>query len=383
MTVQPAKRLQNFPEYIFSRLNKEVAKVEKETGHRVLNFGAGSPDVPPSPEYVQKLTEFIHDPKAHVYPGYGAIPEYRDALINWHKNRFGFDLAGDEVYPLFGEKQAIALLPLAFLDEGDEVMIPDPGYQGFAGPALMIGAKAVYYNLSEEKEYKIDMVEFEAKISERTKFIWVNSPSNPLGSVLSLEELKTIVDFAKKHNIFIVYDNAYSEITFDGYVAPSILQIDGAKDVAVEINSFSKSFSLAGYRLGWIVGNKDIIATLAKVKSQMDSGISRPLQQLGAYVLNNPDKKWQESMIQSYKDRRDRIAANLEKLGLTCTLPKASLYIWAKIPVDAIDSETYAMQLLHQKQILLTPGVAFGKNGKRHVRVSICVNIDEIDTYFA
>lgn len=383
MTSKPAKRLQHFPEYIFSRLNKEVAKVEAETGRKVLNFGAGSPDVPPSPEYVEKLNEFIHDPKAHVYPGYGPIPEFRDALITWYKNRFGVTLEGDEVYSLFGEKQAIALLPLAFLDEGDEVLIPDPGYQGFTGPAVMIGAKAVYYDLLEENNYKIILEELQTKVTDKTKFIWVNSPSNPLGSVASIDELTAIVAFAKRHNIFIVYDNAYSEITFDSYIAPSILQIDGAKDVAVEINSFSKSFSLAGYRLGWIVGNKDIIATLAKVKSQMDSGISRPLQQLGAYVLNNPDKKWQEEMIKSYKERRDRIASNLDKLGLTFTLPKASLYIWAKIPDNATDSEAYAMQLLHEKQILLTPGTAFGSNGKRHVRVSICVNIDTIEEYFA
>lgn len=382
MTIKPSKRLQNFPEYIFSRLNKEVAKVEAETGRKVLNFGAGSPDVPPSSEYIEKLNEFIHDPKAHVYPGYGPIPEFKDALIAWHKNRFGVTLEADEVYSLFGEKQAIALLPLAFLDEGDEVLIPDPGYQGFAGPALMIGAKAVFYDLREEDNYAINIDALQDKVTDRTKFIWVNSPSNPLGSIMSPEELKAIVAFAKKNNIFIVYDNAYSEITFDGYVAPSILQIEGAKDVAVEINSFSKSFSLAGYRLGWIIGNKDIIATLAKVKSQMDSGISRPLQQLGAYVLTHPDKKWQEQMIQSYKERRDRIATYLEKLGLTFKLPQASLYIWAKIPDDAADSEEYAMNLLHKQQILLTPGTAFGKNGKRHVRVSICVNIERIEEYF-
>jgi LL-diaminopimelate aminotransferase len=382
MKIAPAKRLNNFPEYIFSRLNKEVAKVEQLTGRKVLNFGAGSPDVPPSPHYIEKLNEFIHDPKAHVYPGYGPIPEFRDALITWHKERFGFELAGDEVYPLFGEKQAIALLPLAFLDEGDEVMIPDPGYQGFAGPALMIGAKAVLYNLDETNGYKIDITELKAKVTERTKFIWVNYPSNPLGTIGSLDELKDLVAFAKEHNVFIVYDNAYSEITFDGYVAPSILQIEGAKDVAVEINSFSKSSSLAGYRIGWIVGNKDIIAALAKVKSQMDSGISRPLQQLGAYVLTYQDKEWHEAMIQSYRERRDRIATYLEKLGLTFTLPKASLYIWAKIPDDAKDSEDYAMNLLREKQILVTPGTAFGNNGERHVRVSVCVNIDEIDKYF-
>jgi LL-diaminopimelate aminotransferase len=382
MKITPAKRLSNFPEYIFSRLNKEVAKVEQETGRKVLNFGAGSPDVPPSKQYIEKLNEFIHDSKAHVYPGYGPIPEFRDALISWHKERFGIHLEQDEVYSLFGEKQAIALIPLAFLDEGDEVLIPDPGYQGFAGPALIIGAKAVYYNLTEAHDYKIDLSELKAKVTEKTKFIWVNYPSNPLGATASLDELKELVAFAKEHNIFIVYDNAYSEITFDGYVAPSILQIEGAKEVAVEINSFSKAFSFAGYRMGWIVGNKDIITALAKIKSQMDSGISRFMQQLGAYALTYPDQEWHGAMIQSYKERRDIIAGYLEQLGLTFELPKASLYIWAKIPDAEKDAETYSMRLLKEKQILLTPGTAFGKNGERFVRVSICVNIDKIEEYF-
>ncbi len=381
MKITPAQRINNFPEYIFSRLNKEVARVEKETGRKVLNFGAGSPDVPPSAKYVAKLGEFINDSAAHMYPGYGPLPEFRDALIDWHKKRFAIDLEQDEVYSSVGEKQVIALLPLAFLNEGDEVLIPDPGYQGFAGPALMIGAKAVMYTLDESKDYRIDLEDLRSKVTDKTKFMWVNFPSNPLGQIISIEELTELVAFAKEHNIFIVYDNAYSEITFDGYIAPSILQVPGAKDVAVEINSFSKSFSLAGYRLGWIVGNKDIIATFAKIKSQMDSGIARPLQQLGAYILNNPDEAWQKDMLQNYKARRDIIANYLEKLGLTFTLPKASLYIWAKIPDEEQDAETYTMKLLNEKQILVTPGTAFGENGKRFVRISICVNIDAIDQY--
>ncbi len=382
MNITPANRINHFPEYIFSRLNREVARVEKETGKKVLNFGAGSPDVPPSAKYVAKLEEFINASNAHMYPGYGPLPEFRDALIAWHKKRFGVDLEPDEVYSSVGEKQVISLLPLAFLNEGDEVMIPDPGYQGFAGPAIMIGAKAIFYTLDEADEYKLNIEDIKSKVTDRTKFIWVNFPSNPLGQIASMEDLAQLVDFAKEHNVFIVYDNAYSEITFDGYVAPSILQIPEAKDVAIEINSFSKSSSLAGYRLGWVVGNKDIIAIFAKVKSQMDSGIARPLQQLGAYILNHPDEEWQKAMIQSYKARRDIIANYLEKLGLTFTLPKASLYIWAKIPDSETDAESYAMKLLNEKQILVTPGTAFGENGKRFVRVSICVNIDKIDQYF-
>jgi LL-diaminopimelate aminotransferase len=381
MKIITAKRMDAFPEYIFARLNREVAKVEKKTGRKVLNFGAGSPDIPPSKKYIDKLSEFVQAPNAHTYPGYGATAEFRDALIAWHKGR-GVSLEQDEVYPLCGEKQAIALLPLAFLDEGDEVLVPDPGYPGYAGAALISGAKIVYYNLTEANKYKIDSRELKAKITKKTKFIWVNFPSNPLGHGTTLEELKKIVNIAKKHNIFIVYDNAYSEITYDNYIAPSILQIAGAKKVAVEINSFSKSLSLAGYRIGWIMGNKDIIAALAKIKSQMDSGLSLPLQRLGAYALNHPDKTWQKNMLKSYKDRRNIVADYLTTLGLEFTLPKAGLYIWAKIPDTEKNAEDFTMKLLQKRQILLTPGNAFGENGDRFVRVSFCVNIDEIKNYF-
>jgi len=381
-TIQTAKRLNMFPEYIFSRLAKTVAEVENESKRKVLSFGAGTPDVKPSNQYLEKFTEFIREPDAHLYPGYGAIPELSSALIQWYERRFGASLNKEEMLPLLGAKDGISHLPLALLDEGDEVLVPDPGYPAFTGPTLMIGAKPVYYNLIEGNDFKIDLEELKNKLSDKTKFIWVNFPSNPTGQVVTINELEKIVEFAKQHNLLIVYDNAYSEITFDEFKAPSILQIKDAKDVAVEIGSFSKTFSFAGFRMGWVVGNKDIIAALAKVKSQMDSGLSIPLQKLGAFALTNLDAKWQEEMITSYKNRRDVIADHIKTLGLLFSLPKGSLYIWAKIPSTAKDSEEFCMKLLKEKQILLTPGTAFGKNGERYVRVSICVNIDKINDYF-
>ncbi len=381
-TIQTAKRLNMFPEYIFSRLAKTVAEVENESKRKVLSFGAGTPDVKPSNQYLEKFTEFIREPDAHLYPGYGAIPELSSALIQWYERRFGASLNKEEMLPLLGAKDGISHLPLALLDEGDEVLVPDPGYPAFTGPTLMIGAKPVYYNLIEGNDFKIDLEELKNKLSDKTKFIWVNFPSNPTGQVVTINELEKIVEFAKQHNLLIVYDNAYSEITFDEFKAPSILQIKDAKDVAVEIGSFSKTFSFAGFRMGWVVGNKDIIAALAKVKSQMDSGLSIPLQKLGAFALTNLDAKWQEEMITSYKNRRDVIADHIKTLGLLFSLPKGSLYIWAKIPSTAKDSEEFCMKLLKEKQILLTPGTAFGKNGERYVRVSICINIDNIEEYF-
>jgi len=367
-----ARRLQEFPEYVFSRLNREIANVEKESGRKVKNFGIGSPDIPPAPIYLEKLNEFLHDKGAHLYPGYGGTPEFKDAIATWHSKRFGIALSGDEILPLLGAKDGCAHLPLALADPGDEILMPDPGYPGFAGPALMVGASPVYYGSATE---------IESKIGDKTAFIWVNFPSNPTGAVATKAELAEVVAVAKKHNVPIVYDNAYSEITFDGYVAPSILEVEGAKDIAVELGSFSKTFSFAGYRMGWLVGNKDVVAALAKIKSQSDSGMSLPLQRLGAFALTNQDRPWHEKMIATYQERRDVIAAKLESLGLTFEKPKGSLYLWAKIPDSATDSETYVLNLLKEKQVLFAPGSAFGKNGDRFVRVSICVDTSDIDDY--
>lgn len=381
-TIQTAKRLDTFQEYIFSRLAKTVVEVEKRSQRKVLSFGAGTPDIKPSQQYIEKFIEFIRDSDAHLYPGYGAIPELSNALTDWYKKRFGVSLNPGEILPLLGAKDGVSHLPLAMLDEGDEVLVPDPGYPAFIGPTLMVGAKPVYYNLTEANDFKIDLVELQEKVSKKTKFIWINFPSNPTGQVITVSELERIVEFAKQHNLFIVYDNAYSEITFNGFVAPSILQIDSAKDIAVEIGSFSKTFSFAGFRIGWIVGNREVITALAKVKSQMDSGLSIPLQKLGAFALTNFDKKWYDEMITSYKNRRDVIADHIKSLGLTFSLPQGGLYIWAKIPETYKDSEEFCMKLLKEKQILFTPGTAFGKNGKRYVRISICVKIDKINDYF-
>lgn len=373
-----ANRLNLFSEYVFSRLEKKIKEVESKSKQKVLNFGPGNPDVFPNPLYTDKYIEFVKDRQAHLYPGFTVNKEFSAALIQWYWKRFKVTLEKQELYPLLGAKDGVGHLPLALLDSGDEVLVPDPGYPAFSDPALMINAKPIYYNLLEENDFKISLKELEKKVSKKTKFIWVNFPANPTGQVANLDELKKIVVFAKQHNVLIVYDNAYSEITFDDFVAPSILQIKGAGEIAVEIGSFSKTFSFAGFRMGWIVGNREIIAALAKVKSQMDSGLSTPLQRLGAYALTHFDNQWHQQMIESYKSRRNKIAKYLKTLGLQFSLPKGALYIWAKIPESAKNSEDYCMKLLEEKQILLTPGTTFGKNGERYVRVSICVNIDNL-----
>lgn len=377
--IKTAKRLDNMGEYIFAKLAKDVTALEAKTGRKVLNFGPGTPDVPPSPKYLTKLEEFIHDPKAHMYPGYGANPEFSGALTAWYKHRFGVELTPHMILPLLGAKDGVSHIPLALANPGDEILIPNPGYPGYVGPTLLFGATPVFYDL--DQNFKLDLSIIKSVLSSRTAFIWVNFPSNPTGSVITIKELEELVSFAKEHSLTIVYDNAYSEITFDGYTAPSILEIEGAEDIAVEIGSFSKMSSLAGYRIGWIAGNPQVISALAKVKSQLDSGLSLPLQNVAAYALNNPNLEWQKHMLTSYKTRRDVIAAKLTDLGVIFSLPQGALYIWAKIPEGYTNSVDYCEEILKTKHVLFTPGNAFGSKGDRYIRVSICINIDTIEEY--
>lgn len=382
MTLKLSQRLEMFPEYIHSRMAKAAAIVEKESGRKVLNFGAGSPDIRPSQRYLDKFAELIQGQDAHLYPGYKGIPEFNSAIRGWYKKRFAVDLADDEILPLLGGKDGVAHLPLALADSGDDMLVPDPGYPAFVGPATMFGINPVSYDLKEDNNFMPALDELERKITPKTKYLWINFPSNPTGAVAELADLQRIVEFANKHSLPTIYDHAYAEITFDDFVAPSILQIPSARDVAVELGSFSKTFSFAGYRMGWLVGNRDIISALSKVKSQMDSGLTLPLQRLAAFALTNTDTVWHDMMLRSYEDRRDIIAAKLKTLGLSFQIPRGALYIWAKIPASAKDSESYCMQLLKEQHILFTPGSAFGKNGEGYVRVSICVNVDSIDEYF-
>ncbi|MBI5456215.1 aminotransferase class I/II-fold pyridoxal phosphate-dependent enzyme [Candidatus Kaiserbacteria bacterium] len=379
--VKVAARIEKIPEYIFSRLNKEVAAIEKDVGRKVLNLGPGSPDFPPSEIYVQKFFEFVRHPQAHLYPGYRGVQEFNDAVRAFYKRRFDVDLEDNEVLPLLGGKDGISHLPLALADAGDNVLAPNPGYPPFSEPGPLFGVSSNYYDLLPENGFKPDLAALGTQINDKTRYMWINFPGNPTGAVATHDELKTYAHFAKKHGIAVVHDNAYAEITFDGYVAPSILQIPGAKEYAAEIGSFSKTFSFAGLRMGWLVGNRNIIASLQKVKSQMDSGMALPLQLLGAFALQNRDEKWHEAMLASYRSRRDIIAEKLKGLGLTFSLPRGSLYIWAKIPDAAKDSESFCKDLLREKQVMLTPGIAYCSNGDRYIRASICANVDKINEY--
>jgi len=376
-----SKRLQKFPEYIFSSLAKEAKKEDQAKGRKILDLSIGSPNFPPSKKYIDKLKEFIDKPGSSLYAGYGATGEFSEGLIAWYKTRFNVTLNKNELFPLLGAKDGVSHIVMALADEGSEILLPDPGWPGFSGSALMMDCVIVPYNLSEENDFKLSISEVKKKITSKTRMIWVNFPSNPTGQVTTLEELKSLIALCREKNIWLLYDNAYAEVVYGGYVSPSILEIPGAKDIAIEIGSFSKMYSFAGFRIGWIVGNTRVVDALAKVKSQIDSGLSRPLQALSAYAFTHPDNEWHRKMIASYADNKEKLMKVFNDFGLTMSNPKGGLYLWAKIPDNYSDSYTYCRELLKTRHILVTPGIAFGDNGDRYVRICFSSDISHLSEY--
>ncbi len=378
-----SKRLTNIKEYIFAELSQKKSLIEKKLGKKVLDLSAGIPSFPPSINYQKKLKELINDPKTYLYPGYKPIGEFSQGLINWYKKNYSVDLEENEITVIHGGKDGVSNIFLVLTDRQDEVLVPDPGYPGFSGPTKIFGSKLFYYSLTEKNSFRIDFNDLNKKISKKTKFIFINYPSNPTGQIISLKELDEVVNWAKDNKIWIIYDNAYANITFDSYKAPSILQTKYGKEVAIEIGSFSKSFSFSGLRIGWLVGNQKIIEGFYKIKTQLDSGVPYLFQKIAGYAFLNFDENWHKQMINFYKKQRDLLLERFSLLGLkSLYIPKGSLYLWLKIPENFQDSIEYTNYLLEKKLILITPGLAFGKNGKKFIRVCFSVKLENLDNYF-
>lgn len=368
--------MKQFPEYVFSKMTNEMRVIERVNHRKVLNLSAGTPDIPPSKKFMEKLAEFVQEPGAHLYPGYEATPEFLQAIIEWYRKRFGVNLAHCGILPLLGAKDGVVTIPPVLTNSGDSALVPDPGYPAYVFPALLHGVTPVAYSLDDNWVENVQRL-----ITGKTKYIWLNFPANPTGRIVTLQELEHIVHIAKQKHVVLVYDNAYSEITFDNYVAPSILQIPGAVDAAVEIGSFSKSFSFAGFRMGWMIGNTNIIKAVQKLKSQLDSGLSLPLQRLGAYALLHPDVEWKKQMLMEYKRRRDILVQKLAHIGVPCSFPKGGLYLWTSVPDQFLDGDEFCHKILHEKLVAFTPGVNFGAQGRKYIRASYSRNIDTIDQY--
>lgn len=363
-----SERLNHIKEYYFSRKLREVGQLISD-GNSVINLGIGSPDLPAPKPVVDALIKSLDFDTVHKYQSYQGIPELRLAIASFYKKFYNVNLDGlNEVLPLIGSKEGIMHISMAFLNAGDEVLIPNPGYPTYTSVTNLVGGKPLLYDLKASSSWLPDIEVLEQNDLSKVKLMWLCYPHMPTGANASVEDFKKIIDFAKRNNILLVNDNPYSFILNDNPL--SILEIEGAKDVALELNSLSKSFNMAGWRVGMVCGNANLIATILKVKSNMDSGMFLGLQR-GAIEAMHLDSSWFDELNTIYKARRDLIYVLAEKLGCECALNTSGLFVWAKLK-DGVDCEAFIDEVLYKHHIFITPGTVFGTNGAGYVRFSLC-----------
>jgi LL-diaminopimelate aminotransferase len=372
--ITTAKRLETVQEYYFSRKLKEVRQLMSE-GKPIINMGIGSPDLVPHSSVIEAIQNAMFDEKAHEYQSYQGLLELRQAMFDFYSSNFGISKNCNlEFLPLMGSKEGIMHISLAFLNESDEVLIPNPGYPTYASVTELVQAKAVYYNLKEANNWQPDFDALEKTDLSKVKLMWVSYPHMPTGANATLELYKKLIDFGKKHNILIVNDNPYSFVLNKNPL--SIFQIEGAKDSALELNSLSKTFNMAGWRVGMVLGNANLIDAILKVKSNMDSGMFYGIQK-GAIAALKLGKDWFESQNEIYTKRRNLIFELAEKMKCTFDRNSVGMFVWAKLPAE-IQSEQFIDNLLYEKHIFLTPGTIFGSNGEGYIRFSLCVKEEDI-----
>ncbi len=371
----PANRLEHVKEYYFSSKLREVRALQA-AGKPIINLGIGSPDLPPPPQVIAALNEGLTQNGAHQYQPYKGTAEFRNAIAGFYKKYYQVSLDPEtETIPLMGSKEGILHISMAYLNEGDEVLIPNPGYPTYTSVSKLVGAKAVFYDLNEEGDWLPNFDELEQQDLSKVKIMWVNYPHMPTGASATEEVFEQLVAFGKKHQILIVNDNPYSFILNEN--PKSILKVEGAKEVALELNSLSKSFNMAGWRLGMLSGSAKNIDTVLKVKTNMDSGMFYPVQ-AGATAALKLDKNWFDSMNSVYKSRRSKILELAAALNCTPGKEQAGMFIWCKVP-EGKSSEEFVDNLLHEHSVFTAPGFIFGDMGEGYIRFSLCTDEKNVD----
>lgn len=375
--IKPASRLDAVQEYYFSRKLKEVARLNAE-GQNIISLAIGSPDQPPSPQTIDKLCEVAHDPSAHGYqPTMGTV-ELRKAMADFYHRWYGVEVdAASEVQPLIGSKEGILHITLAFVNPGDEVLVPNPGYPTYTSLSKILGAKVVNYNLDEDNGWQPDFEELEHKDLSRVKLMWTNYPNMPTGGDARMETYRKLVDFARRHDIVVVNDNPYSFILNEHPL--SLLQVEGAKDCCIELNSMSKGYNMPGWRVGMCVSNPQFISWILKIKSNIDSGTFRGLQLAAAEALTTNTEEWhREYNINVYRRRREIAERIMQALGCTYDDSQVGMFLWGKIADKYANAEQLTERVLHEARVFITPGFIFGSNGERYVRISLCAQDDKM-----
>ncbi|MDI6703683.1 MAG: LL-diaminopimelate aminotransferase [bacterium] len=371
--IEEAERIKNLPTYLFV----EIDRMKEKEGKDLIDLGVGDPDKPTPVHIIQAMKDALGEKENHRYPSYEGLLRFREAVAGWYKERFGVKLDPEtEVLTLIGAKEGIGHLPLAFINPGDVVLTPNPGYPVYQAGTILASGEPYMLPLLKGNDFLPDLDSIPESILKRTKILFLNYPNNPTGAVCPVEFFRHVVRFAERHNIVICHDATYSEITYDGYRAPSFLQVEGGKDVGVEFHSLSKTFNMTGWRIGFAVGNKEIISLLGKVKSNLDSGVFRAIQYAGITALAS-DKTCVKEMQVVYKERRDILVDGLDDIGWRVVKPKATFYVWIPIPPKYTSIE-FTKTLLRHCGIVTTPGIGFGKYGEGYIRIALTVDKERL-----
>ncbi|MFA6217225.1 MAG: LL-diaminopimelate aminotransferase [Candidatus Omnitrophota bacterium] len=372
MEFEISKRLKQLPAYLFLEIDKAKRQARKE-GRDIIDLGIGDPDQPTPKFIIKALFKAAQDPVNHRYALDQGMPALRQAISKWYKTRFNVILEPDsEILPLIGSKEGIAHFPFAFLNQGDYSLVPDPCYPPYKGGTILAGGKPYLLPLLEKNGFLFDLKKIPLSIRKKAKILYMNYPNNPTGATCSIDFYKKVIDFAHTYKIIVISDLAYSEIAYDGYKPKSFLEIDGAREIGIEFHSLSKTCNMTGWRIGWACGNKRLVSALAKVKSNIDSGIFSAIQVAGVIALEGQSEH-SEHMCQLYQARRDILVSGLTALGWDVKKPRATFYVWAKIP-EKNKSIDFAQEILKKTNIVVTPGVGFGKYGEGYIRFALTVN---------
>ena len=376
INIKPAERLSLVQEYYFSRKLKEVAQMNAE-GKDIISLAIGSPDMPPSQKTIDRLCEVAQQPSAHGYQPTMGTPELRQAMARFYKRFYGVTLdPATEIQPLIGSKEGILHTTLAFVNPGDEVLVPNPGYPTYTSLSKILGAKVVNYDLREDQQWQPDFEQLETMDLSRVKLMWTNYPNMPTGGPALMKTYERLVDFARRHNIVVVNDNPYSFIINEHPI--SLLQVPGAKDCCIEFNSMSKSHNMPGWRVGLCASNAQFISWILKVKSNIDSGTFRGIQLAAAEAYDNSDEWHREANINTYRRRRVIAEEIMRVLGCQYDPEQVGMFLWGKIPEHYADAEQLTERVLHEARVFITPGFIFGSNGKRYIRISLCAKDEKM-----
>lgn len=376
MIIAPANRIEHISEYYFSKKLAEIKQLQ-DAGHPIINLGIGSPDMPPSPTTLSALCESAQKTDSHGYQSYRGLAELREAIADFYAQTYKVSLQPQrELLPLMGSKEGIMHISMSFLNEGDKVLIPNPGYPTYSSVTKLMGAIPLYYDLIEEHNWEIDIEQLKKMDLSKVKLLWLNTPHMPTGIAYNKNILQQLIQLAREQHFLIVCDNPYSMVLTEK--PKSILQLCNTKDVVLELNSLSKSHNMAGWRVGWIAGKQDYIDTILKVKSNMDSGMFLPVQKASVQALKNA-KTWHKQRNEVYARRKIKAYELLDLLDCTYHKHQEGMFVWAKAPDKHKNIEAWIDELLYKAGVFLTPGFIFGSNGQRYIRISLCSNENNID----